>query len=169
MHRLDDYKRNSFAYTDSCIGVFLGQLRSTPLWDSLLVIIVPDHGIPYADGQSTSDVEVARIPMLWVGGAVRSPRIVDLLCSQSDLAATLLAQMNIPADHFPFSRNIMGVQYPQRRQFAIHSDKNCLNLILPDGHWLYDCVSRTLQPDDKSQLLFVEALMQRLYKTTASL
>lgn len=169
MHRLDDYKRNSFAYTDSCIGALIGQLRSTPLWDSLLVIIVPDHGIPYADGQSTSDVEVSRIPMLWVGGAVRSPRIVDLLCSQSDLAATLLAQMNIPADDFPFSRNIMGVQYPLRRQFAVHSDKNCLNLILPDGHWLYDCVSRTLQPDDKSQLLFVEALMQRLYKTTASL
>lgn len=169
MHRLDDYKRNSFAYTDSCIGALIGQLRSTPLWDSLLVIIVPDHGIPYADGQSTSDVEVSRIPMLWVGGAVRSPRIVDFLCSQSDLAATLLAQMNIPADDFPFSRNIMGVQYPQRRQFAVHSDKNCLNLILPDGHWFYDCVSRALQPDDKSQLLFVEALMQRLYKTTASL
>ena len=47
MHRLDDYRRNAFAYTDSCIGAFVDNLKSSPLWDSLLVIIVPDHGIPF--------------------------------------------------------------------------------------------------------------------------
>ena len=169
MHRLDDYRRNAFAYTDSCIGVLVEQLRNTPLWDSLLVIIVPDHGIPFREGMSTSDVEVAHIPMLWLGGAVRSPRTIDCLMSQSDLAATLLAQMNLPIKGFPFSRNVMGITYDQKKQFAMHSDKNCLNLILPEGSFFYDCVSGTLQPADDNRRLFVEALLQRLYQTTAAL
>lgn len=169
MHRLVDHKRNSFAYTDSCLGAMVDSLRSLPVWDSLLVIVIPDHGIPFRPGQSTSDVEVARIPMLWLGGAVRSPRNVDLLCSQSDLAATLLAQMGIPASVFPFSRNVLGTRFPQRRQFAMHSDKNCLNLVLPSGSCHYDCVDRTLQPPDADSRRLVEALLQRLYKTSANL
>lgn len=169
MHRLDDYRRNAFAYTDSCIGALINHLKSTPLWDSLLIIIIPDHGIPFEEGMSTSDVAVARIPMLWMGGAVRSAKNIDRLMSQSDLAATLLAQMHLPIEPFPFSRNILGKKYLSRRQFAMHSDKNCLNLILPEGSFFYDCVSDNLQPADNTQFLFVKALLQRLYKTTATL
>lgn len=169
MHRLDDYRRNAFAYTDSCLGALVDHLRRTPLWDSLLVIIVPDHGIPFREGMSTSDVNVAHIPMLWLGGAVRSPHTVDCLMSQSDLAATLLAQMHLPTDNFPFSRNTLGTSYAGKKQFAMHSDKNCLNLILPEGSYFYDCVNRSLQPQNETQLAFVEALLQRLYQTTASL
>ena len=169
MHRLDDYKRNAFAYTDSCLGAFIDGLKATPLWDSLLVVIVPDHGIPFTEGQPTSDVAVARIPMLWMGGAVRQAKTVDRLCSQSDLAATLLCQLGLSADAFPFSRNVLGTRYMERPQFAMHSDKNCLNLVLPGGSWHYDCVSRTLQPADSANTRFVEALLQRLYKTTAAL
>lgn len=169
MHRLDDYRRNAFAYTDSCIGALINQLKTAPLWDSLLVIIVPDHGIPFEEGMSTSDAAVAHIPMLWLGGALRSPRTIDLLMSQSDLVATLLAQMHLPVDKFPFSRNILGCQYPTRPHFAMHSDKNCLNLILPQKHFFYDCVSDAIQPSENEQYLFVKALLQRLYKTTATL
>lgn len=169
MHRLDDYKRNAFAYTDSCLGAFIDGLKATPLWDSLLVVILPDHGIPFTEGQPTSDVAVARIPMLWMGGAVRQAKTVDRLCSQSDLAATLLCQLGLSADAFPFSRNVLGTRYMERPQFAMHSDKNCLNLVLPGGSWHYDCVSRTLQPSDSANTRFVEALLQRLYKTTAAL
>lgn len=169
MQRLSDYRRNAFAYTDSCIGSLVSQLKATPLWDSLLVIIVPDHGIPFEEGMSTSDVAVARIPMLWLGGAVRGHRTVDCLMSQSDLAATLLAQMHLPIENFPFSRNVLGCQYPQKKHFAMHSDKNCLNLILPEGNFFYDCIDSSLQPQNERQHTFIEALLQRLYKTTASL
>lgn len=169
MHRLDDYKRNAFAYTDSCLGAFIDGLKATPLWDSLLVVILPDHGIPFVEGQPTSDVAVSRIPMLWMGGAVRQAKTVDRLCSQSDLAATLLCQLGLPAEAFPFSRNVLGTRYMERPQFAMHSDKNCLNLVLPGGSWHYDCISHTLQPADSANTRFVEALLQRLYKTTAAL
>ena len=169
MHKLDNYKRNAFAYTDSCLGAFLDGLKASDQWKNMLVIIVPDHGIPFVEGQPTSDIAVARIPMLWTGGAIREAKTIEHLCSQSDLAATLLCQMGISANGFPFSRNILGTRYLERRQFAMHSDKNCLNLVLPEGCWHYDCISRTLQPADSNNALFVEALLQRLYKTTTTL
>ena len=169
MHKLDNYKRNAFAYTDSCLGAFLDGLKASDQWKNMLVIIVPDHGIPFVEGQPTSDIAVARIPMLWTGGAIREAKTIEHLCSQSDLAATLLCQMGISANGFPFSRNVLGTRYLERRQFAMHSDKNCLNLVLPEGCWHYDCISRTLQPADSNNALFVEALLQRLYKTTTTL
>lgn len=170
MHRLDDYRRNSFAYTDSCLGALVDHLKATPLWDSLLLIVIPDHGIPYAEDMSTSEVTVAHIPMLWIGGAMQKKGYtVDCLMSQSDLAATLLAQMGIDVSCFPFSRNVLGTQYKGRKYFAVHSDKNCLNFITADSSWYYDCVSRTLQPESPRNQRFVEALLQHLYQTTASL
>lgn len=169
MHRLDDYRRNSFAYTDSCIGALISDLKATPLWDSLLVIIVPDHGIPFREGMPTSEVTVAHIPMLWLGGAIRGPRTVDLLMNQSDLAATLLAQMHLDITPFVFSRNVFGTKYAERKPFATHAVKNRLNYIIPEGCASYDCVTSTLDPANPDNQRFVEALLQRVYKTSAAL
>ena len=169
MQRLQHPRWNSFAYTDSCLGAFVDRLKASPLWDSLLVVILPDHGIIYPGVHSTSDLRVSHIPMLWIGGALAKRGEYDMLLNQSDLAATLLAQMGIDISDFTFSRNVFGPSFPQRRHFAMHADKNGVTLIQPDGHWVYDCVSRSLQPESELQRLFVEASLQRLYKTTAAL
>ena len=44
-----DERANAMAYLDDCIGRFVERLRQTPLWDNTLVVILPDHGIPYRD------------------------------------------------------------------------------------------------------------------------
>lgn len=164
-HRLADAKRNAFAYSDSCLGALVAQLKASPRWDSLLVVIIPDHGIPFEGGQRVHDTAVAHIPILWIGGAIKTPRTIDCLMSQSDLAATLLAQMGLDISRYPFSRNVLGTQYPARRQFATCSSKNQVNLITPDGSTVYDCVSRT----GGEETSFIEALLQRLYHTSADL
>lgn len=169
MQRLKHPRWNSFAYTDSCLGAFIDHLKTLPLWDSLLVVILPDHGITYPGVHSTADLRVSHIPMLWVGGALARYGECDRLMNQSDLAATLLAQMGIDAAAFRFSRNVFSPSFPQRRQFAMHADKNGVTLIQPDGHWVYDCVSRSLQPVSEEPLRFVEASLQRIYQTTAAL
>ncbi len=169
MRRLCDDRMNSFAYTDSCIGALLGQLKTTPLWDSLLVVIVPDHGITFGEVHSSADARVAYIPMLWVGGALKKAAVIDVLMNQTDLVATLLAQMHVDVSPFRFSRNVLGIQYAGRRQFALHSDKNHVNLIAPDTVYSYDCVSRSMQPESDENKDFVEAVLQRLYHTTVDL
>lgn len=168
-HRLSDERQNSFAYTDSCLGVFLDQLKASPQWDSLLVIIVPDHGATFIPGQSPGDVRVAEIPILWLGGALAKTGTVDCMMSQSDIAATLLAQMQLDITPFVFSRNVLGTKYAERKQFALHSVKNSLNYITPEGFAAYDCVVRKLQSNNADDQRFVEAVLQRLYKTTANL
>ncbi len=170
MHRLADVKQNAFAYTDSCLGAFVGQLRQLPVWDSLLLIIVPDHGVPFADVPSTSDPRVASIPLLWTGGAVRHPQTVGCIMSQSDIAATLLAQLGLPASEFVFSRNVLSPGYASRRQFALHAYKNGANLFTPDGVSGYDCVDHSpLGPSPAGDSRFTEALLQYLYHITADL
>ena len=169
MQRLSDPKFNSFAYTDSCLGAFIGQLKSMPLWDSLLVVIIPDHGIVYGDHRSTADTAVTHIPMLWLGGALGKTGVVDKLMNQSDLPATLLAQLGLGSELFSFSRNLFSPSFDSRRAFAVHSDKNWLTFITPYHVSTYDCIGRTLRAGNEEDKRFSEAFLQHLYRTTAAL
>ena len=45
--------------------------------------------------------------MIWLGGAVKEPMVIDTYANQTDLAATLLYQLNLPHDSFIFSRDIL--------------------------------------------------------------
>lgn len=165
--RLKESRANSFAYTDSCLAHFVDQLKQSAAWDSLLVVVVPDHGVS-RNGLPLSDPAVARIPVLWLGGAVKEPKTIDLLMNQSDLAATLLAQMGIDAGDFRFSRNVLGSQRPR---VAMHAFKNGFNLILPDGTWQFDCIDSQVTTTDKSTpqsaLDLACALMQLVYSQSA--
>ena len=108
-HRLDNEVYNAFAYTDHCLGVFLDSLSRTPVWDNLVVIIFADHGSMYQlDYQHPM---FFRMPLLMVGGAVREPKTLDMFVSQSDIVATLLAQMQISGESYPWSRNVLSKHY----------------------------------------------------------
>lgn len=108
-HRLDDKVLNAFAYTDQCLGDLIDSLHTLPVWDNLLVIVIPDHGYLYQ--QTYDDSEFFHSPMLWLGGAIREPRRISKLMNQSDIAATLLAQMQLPHDNYPWSRNVFSPDY----------------------------------------------------------
>ena len=49
--------------------------------------------------------------MLWLGGAIRQPRCMQVLMNQSDLAATLLSQLGISHRDYPWSRNVLSRNY----------------------------------------------------------
>ena len=188
--KLSDSRLNAFAYTDSCLGVLVDSLRRSPLWDSLLIIVVPDHGVPRSSAQSTSDYHVAHIPVIWAGGAVRRHTRIGTLMAQSDLPATLLAQMGLSHAQFPFSRNILSPEYRQCRHFAMHAFKNGCNLIVESpaipgdtattqaapatAVTRFDCInlkSTPLTPSAQSQdhEKLIKALLQYSYQRTAAL
>lgn len=135
---LDDERLNAFAFTDRAIGEFVERLRATPHWENMLVIIVPDHGYPYPHTVSSHSAERHHIPMLWVGGAVAEPRCVAEYASQTDLAATLLAQMSLPHDDFPFSRNIASAD---ASHFGYWTFNNGFGVADSEGITIYDCDS----------------------------
>lgn len=120
-HKLGDEVLNAFAYTDECLYNFLTAFKATPQWKNTLVVVLPDHGFKYANLQ-ISDPDFFHIPMVWTGGAIRSPRTIERLMSQSDVAATLLAQLGLSAKSFAYSRNIFSRQYTYPFVYATYSD-----------------------------------------------
>jgi phosphoglycerol transferase MdoB-like AlkP superfamily enzyme len=142
-HRLDDKICNSFAYTDSCLGAFVDSLRNSPIWDNLLLVITPDHGFRYPQQGFAFDPHVHHIPILWLGGAVKEPRVIDRFTVQPDMAATILAQMGMDFSDFRFSRNVLSDTY--KYPFSFYTFSNGLCFIDSTGITLYD--------DDSGQCL----------------
>lgn len=163
--RLDDKICNAFAYTDSCIGAFVEKLRNTPVWDNLLLVIVPDHGFRYPQEGPTYSPSVHHIPLLWLGGAVREPKRIDRFIAQSDMAATILGQLGIDHSDFRFSRNVLAADY--QYPFSFYTFNNGFCFIDSTGVTLFDddassCVLN--DPDDS--LIRIErgkAILQTLY------
>ena len=164
-NRLDDKICNSFAYTDSCLGALVDSLRCLPLWDNLLMVITPDHGFRYPQEGFAFDPHVHHIPILWVGGAVREHRVIDKLTSQTDLAATLLAQFGIDHSDFIFSRNVLSGSYTY--PFSFYTFSNGLCFIDSTGVTLYDDDSgNCLIEDPDTEGLRLDrgkAILQTLY------
>ena len=158
---LDDEVYNAFNYLDHCIGRFVNDLRKSPVWVNTLVIILPDHGYRYKGvGEMTRIYN--HIPMLWIGGAVRKPTVIDRICNQSDLAATLLGQMGIAHDDFRFSRDVISSDY--RYPLAYHNSTSCVSVIDSTGFIAYDLDAQTLianESTDTERLLeMTRALLQ---------
>lgn len=112
----DDRIANAFAYTDECFGRMVDRLRASKAWDNLLIVVTGDHGF-YHPGLERS--QYPHIPLLMLGGAVKEPAVIPTLMAQTDIAATLLGQLGLPHDDFPFSRDILADTYT--RPFAFHS------------------------------------------------
>ena len=136
-HRLDEMGLypNSVAFTDSCIGNFIDKLKELPVWKNTLVIFVSDHGYPYPKDVVNYEPRRYHIPMLWIGGAVKEPVVIDKLANQTDLAATLLNQLGIDHDTFTFSRNILSPDYPE---YAFYTYSNGFGFIDSTGISVYD-------------------------------
>ena len=136
-HRLDEMGLypNSVAFTDSCIGHFIEKLKELPVWKNTLVIFVSDHGYPYPKDVTGYEPRRYHIPMLWIGGAVKKPVVIDKLANQTDLAATLLNQLEIDHDAFTFSRNILSPDYPE---YAFYTYSNGFGFIDSTGISVYD-------------------------------
>ena len=64
------------------------------------------------------------------------PCTIDALCNQSDLAATLLGQLELPHDDFTFSRDVISETYTYPT--AVHNYYNAQWMIDSTGHALYD-------------------------------
>ena len=162
-HRLEDKKLNAFAYTDYSIACMVDTLRQLPQWDNLLVIMIPDHGFLYE--QSYDDPGFFRAPMLWTGGAIREPRKMEVLMNQSDIPATLLSQMGIAHNEYPWSRNVLSQTYTYPFVYCNYP----AGLLFADstGTSIYDIdgdVTMVEQPADNGlRVLRAKAILQTSY------
>ena len=155
---------NSVAYTDSCLGVFIDRMKQSPQWDNSLIVLVPDHDMRYPRNISHYAPERHDIFMLWLGGAVANPVVIDDYCMQVDIASTLLNQLNIDTNEFTFSKNILN---PSVEDFAFYTFSNGFGILTENGTVVYDCNSKKVIVEEgngtDSLLLKGKAFLQCLY------
>lgn len=157
---------NTLAYADSCIGSFIDSLKCTSIWDDLLVVFVSDHGFRYPETLLDYSPERFHIPMLWIGGAVESPRRIDTIFSQTDLPAMLLGQMKLPHDSYRFSRDILNGEY--RHPFAFYTFNNGFSIIDDSGCSVYDntggrVIYQRPEAGNERRIEYGKAILQTLY------
>ena len=137
IRKFDDEILNAMYYLDQCLGDFIERFRQTKVWDNTLVILLPDHGIPYKDIDERHPL-MNHIPMIWVGGAVKAPRRIEQVCNQTDLPATLLGQLGLNHDDFTFSRDVLSKSYTQ--PFAINTYTEGFSVNDSVGYVNYDLI-----------------------------
>lgn len=158
-HRLENEKYNAFAYTDSCFADFIHRVKQTPAWDDLMIVVVADHGFNWEEIASPN---FPFIPFLLMGGAIKEPRQIKKLMSQTDLPAIVLGQLGIPHDDFLFSRDVMGNTY--RYPFAFNTFSNGFNFRDSTGCVVYDnTAQKAIYGADKRKEELGKAILQTLY------
>jgi phosphoglycerol transferase MdoB-like AlkP superfamily enzyme len=103
-------------YTDWAIGDFLQRAKEKPWFDDTLFVIIADHSARSA-GKTDLPVNKYHIPLMIHAPMQITPKKVDKLASQIDLAPTLLAMQNMDYTSTFFGKNIFIT--PQNEERAL--------------------------------------------------
>ncbi|MBP7147219.1 MAG: LTA synthase family protein [Acidobacteria bacterium] len=109
------------AYADWALARYLDASRDAGLLDHTLVLVVGDHG-PRVYGSESVPAESYRVPglMLVPDSAWRGRRI-ERVCSQIDLAPTLLSLMDLPTSAPFLGADVSRLPADGGRAFLLHN------------------------------------------------
>ena len=160
--KFDDKVLNAMAFSDECVGKMIDRLKASPAWKDLLVVLVADHGYPYPRMLTYNEPLRHRIPMIWTGGAVARPRVVEDYAAQIDIAATLLAQLGVAHDDFDYSKDIFAPTPP--RNIAYKTINYAFGVVDASGEAVWDATADRAVTATNSELLDVgRTMLQTTY------
>ncbi len=108
-------------YADWCVGHYLDRLAETGLAADTLVLVVGDHGARVY-GEEEIPTESYRIPAVFFGVDERFKGArIERLCSQVDLAPTLIALAGLSIEAPFFGENLIGLPDDGGRAFVHHN------------------------------------------------
>jgi phosphoglycerol transferase MdoB-like AlkP superfamily enzyme len=125
---------NSVYYADGCIHDFIESAKKTSWYKNTLFVFVSDHGHNSPKNWAFNQPEYRKIPMLFYGEVIK-PEFrgfnYEEVASQTDLASTLLHQLDQDASKFTYSKNLFN---PYINHFAFYSFDEGFGLVKPEGH-----------------------------------
>ena len=156
---------NSVYYTDSIVGSFINRLKKDSLWNKTLIVFVADHGHPLPGHDPNDRPSKFHIPLIFSGGALTLKGRINTIGSQTDIATTILDQLHLPTNKFPWSKDLLD---SSAKQFAFYSFNNGFGLVTPKGTETMDNVSKRpifISPGfDTSQMKYGKAYMEFSYQ-----
>jgi phosphoglycerol transferase MdoB-like AlkP superfamily enzyme len=148
---------NSVYYADRCLGQFMEQAKNTDWYKNTVFIFIADHGHTSPRGWSHVQPEFRKIPLLFYGDALKPEfqgKTDTLPASQTDLAATLLAQLALPIGDFKYAQNLFN---PSGKRSAFYTFDEGFGLVKPGGKQLCwhvrDNRTEFVKPENDSVLL----------------
>ncbi|MEI6576664.1 MAG: LTA synthase family protein [Bacteroidota bacterium] len=133
---------NSAFYTDRSLGQYFEKAKKEAWFSNTLFILVADHSHNTYRNWPVNSTDYRRIPLLFYGDVIKDKwkgKKVSRISSQTDLAGTLLKQMNADATAYPWSRNLFN---PYTREFAYFEINVGCGWIVPAGNFVYDQTTR---------------------------
>ncbi|GAC1449895.1 MAG: alkaline phosphatase family protein [Desulfuromonadaceae bacterium] len=166
--------KNAVHYTDKSLKSFIEKAQTQPWFKNTLFVFVADHGIALPLNRPNAFMpERYRIPLLLYGEVIKKEyqgTRKSVTGSQSDIAATILAQLQIKFEDFAWSNNLFN---SNRTDFAFYNFAGGFALRTPKQTVAYDTVSNKVILSTGGQLSRVEtsevlkdgqAYIQNLYQ-----
>lgn len=142
---------NSVRYTDNCLRDYFREAKKQPWYANTLFILVADHSHASPTDFYIFHPEYRQIPMLFFGEVLKDEYRnyrYDRLCSQVDLTATLMCQLDMDATRYKWSKNLFNPTYDE---FAFYGFIDGLAWMRPDSFFVYHKgIERFLCDEDSS-------------------
>jgi phosphoglycerol transferase MdoB-like AlkP superfamily enzyme len=155
---------NSCYYTDKSLGEFIQKAKQSAWWANTLIVITADHGHRLPGGKKTDVKEKYHIPMIWTGGAIKKDSVIHTMANQSDIANTLLGQLDKPSSDFIFSKDLFG---NKTKDFAVYIFNDGYGYIDNDHYIVYDNPGKQYLRQEgvkqEDELNYSKAYVQKLY------
>ena len=165
--------RSTAYFTDSCLNAYFEQAKKQDWYKNTLFILVADHGhrLPRNIAEAYDPVKY-HIPLLFFGDVIKPEyrgTKINKLGGQTDIAATLLAQLDLPHQQFKWSKDLLN---PQSASFAFFDWDNGFGFLMPQQAVSYDNSGRRIvyisnkKADQKTTdqaLLNGKAFLQQVY------
>lgn len=166
--------KNSVYYTDKSLKTFFEKAETQKWFKNTLFILVADHGTALPLNRPKAYMpERYRIPLLLYGEVIdkhfQGTRKL-MTGSQSDISATILAQLQIKSSDFPWSNNLLN---SNRTDFAYYNFAGGFGFKTPGQTVIYDTVSNKMIIDPEKEqaskqmdetLKDGQAYLQNLYR-----
>lgn len=122
---------NAIHYSDRCIGDFIRKCKESGIWDNTLFILMADHGTRVIKHADPNFPEAYHIPLLLTGGVLNvRDTVIHTIGSQTDMVATVLAQLGMDHSGYKYSRNLLA---NPAQPFAFYSYANAAAVVSGDG------------------------------------
>lgn len=134
----------SMHYADEHLGKFVEKVRNLPDFDNTIVLFVADHGRANLYNQDTYSEKYFHIPFLIWGGALKNEfkgEQITKIGAQSDIAKTILNQMDIDASPFRWSKDLLD---PTAKDWAICTSTLSYGFKNKDGYTVYHMIDDRL-------------------------
>ncbi|HEY1025722.1 MAG TPA: sulfatase-like hydrolase/transferase, partial [Sphingobacteriaceae bacterium] len=151
---------------------FVEKARDRPWYKNTLFVIVADHGHRLPTNQFENyHPNRYKIPLLFFGDVIKEQfrgKIVNKIGSQTDIATTLLSQLDIDSHQFKWGKNLLN---PGTNDFAFFDWDNGFGVVTPQQSISFDNVGKNVVykqhedlTDDDVLLGFGKAYMQCVFE-----